>query len=378
MLKYTTAGESHGKALTGIIEGLPAGIRIDRRFVAGELKRRRRAAGRSDRQSIETDRFEITSGVRRGKTTGGPIAIAIINSDSRLDKIPPINRPRPGHVDLAGALKYATTDARNAAETASGRLTAIRVALGAVARLFLREFGIESLGYVRSIGRIYLAELGPGTDLGYAKKKRSSDLYAIGGEAAAVRAQIKRAAAEGDSLGGTVTIAIDGVPAGLGRTTGLERLDSLLAAEIAAIPAVKGIELGAGFLFSCLSGKDIKDNIAYKKGARPTSGGISHDSNPSGGIEGGISNGERLEITLAVRAVPTVVPGKATINLKTKKRARANVERSDVTAVPAVSVVAENVTALPLARAFLDKFGGDTVAETKANYENFLRTISRL
>ncbi|RKY23504.1 MAG: chorismate synthase [Planctomycetota bacterium] len=361
MLNYRTAGESHGKALVTIVEGLPARVPVPESAVADMLSRRRRAGGRSRRMSMEDDSFEILSGVRRGLTTGSPVAIIIRNRDNR-SSLGPLHVPRPGHADLAGMLKYGTDDARDVAERASARETAARCAAGALAACLLAEMDMHVFGHVVAIGRVRQSRRR--LTLEQALRLRSlSRFCTVRPEAdGAVAKAIARAAARGDTLGGVFEVKAVGLPPGLGGCmTASGRLDARLAAALMAIPSVKGVEVGGGFALAALPGSRVHDEIVLSD-----EGGVARSTNRSGGIEGGMTNGEMLVVRAAVKPVPTLGKPLRSVDMRTMKPSRAPVERADVCAAPAASVVGEAAVAFELARAARERFGGDTLKQMQA------------
>lgn len=379
-LSYQTAGESHGPAMTAVVAGMPAGLALDLDFINAELRRRQGGYGRSGRQRIESDTVEVLSGVRSGLTIGSPIALLIRNKDSRLDdhvRTPPVHTPRPGHADLAGAVKYLTTDCRDILERASARETAARVAAGAVARLLLREVGIESFGLVRSIGAAATEiEVTEQTWRGLVAPRDASETYCP--DAAATTRQVEvihQAKVDRDTIGGLVETHFFGCPPGLGSTMDWrDRLDSRLAAAVMGVQAIKCVEIGLGKECSQRPGSAFHDPIRFDAAEmdRPSLG-FTRDSNNAGGIEGGMTNGAPIIIRAAMKPISTLLQGMPSVNLSTRQAETSAYERSDICAVPAASVVVENVTAFEIARCFLEKFGGDTLDEARHNYQEFLR-----
>ncbi len=384
MLQYITAGESHGKGLTAILEGLPAGLSLHVDDINRDLARRQVGYGRGGRMQIEKDRVEIHAGVRHGETLGSPIALFIENRDwvnweqimsedpKVCDDGKSVVRPRPGHADLAGGIKYMHRDLRNVLERSSARETAARVAVGAVTRRLLKEFGIEVISHVVEIGGI-------GIDLERSltvKKIRAlaerSDLRCVDSNAAdKIRKRIDRAVKEGDSLGGVFEVIFSGVPVGLGSHVHYSRkLNSRLAGAVMSIQAIKGVEVGIGFEASRLPGSEVHDEIFYSKAK-----GYYRKTNRAGGIEGGISNGENIVLRAAMKPIPTLRKPLRSVDIETKRSFKASVERSDVCAVPAAGVIAEAVTAFELARAMVEKFGGDSLFEMRRNYENYMKAV---
>jgi len=382
-LIYRTAGESHGKALISLVEGMPAGIPVDKDFIDNELRRRQGGYGRGGRQKIETDRVDFLSGVRMGKTIASPIAMMIPNKDSRLDDpaaTPPLHRPRPGHADLAGSVKWLTTDCRETLERASARETTARVAAGALARCLLSEFGIEVFGFVRSVGpassRIEVTSEN-WRDL--LKAREESDLYCPDPIASdAMRQFINEQKMAKDTAGGIVEAHVFGCPIGLGSCMTWDgRLDSRIAAAVVAIQAFKGVEIGLGFEAARRPGSQVHDEIGYDPSTKTSpSLGFTRGTNNAGGLEGGMTNGKPVVVRGAMKPISTLGKPLKSIDLNTKETAEAGWERSDVSAISAASVIMENVIAFEIARAFLEKFGGDSLVEIKSNYESFL-TIAR-
>lgn len=385
-MRYLTAGESHGPVLTAIVEGLPAGLALTEDYVNGQLRRRQGGYGRGGRMKIEADRVRFLAGVRGGATTGAPVALAIENRDwenwrevmapgpeARLSgKV--LTRPRPGHADLAGACKYGHKDLRNVLERASARETAVRVAVGAVARRFLEELEVEIFAHVVRIGPVAAssspdllpetAELAPPAVRERLRAFREavdrSPVYCLdAGAGERMVREIDRAREGGDTLGGIFEVRVYGLPPGLGSYVHWDRrLDGRLAAALMSIPGIKGVEIGAGFGAAALPGSAAHDEIFYASGR-----GFYRRTNRAGGLEGGVTNGEPLVLRAAMKPIPTLGRPLASVDLFTREPAPAAVERSDICAVPAASVIGEAVVAWELAVACLEKFGGDTLAE---------------
>lgn len=384
-LDYHTAGESHGPALITLVQGLPAGVPVDQGFINEELVRRQGGYGRGGRQKIETDSVEVLTGVRLGKSTGAPVTFKIANKDSRLDdlvKTPPVYRPRPGHADLAGSVKWLTTDCRETLERASARETAARVAAGALARCLLREFGIESFAFVRSIGPVgtgVAVSDGNWRDL---KAKRDASDVGCPDEAVseAMRGVIRQAKVDKDTAGGLIECHVFGCPIGLGSCVDWrEKLDARLAYAVMGIQAIKCVEIGLGKDVAGMAGSKVHDPIRYDSSGRNTTRlGFVRDRNNAGGTEGGMTNGEPVVVRAAMKPIATLLQGMASVDLNTKEAQQSSYERSDICAVPAAGVVLENVVAFEIARALLDKFGGDSLLETYNNYLRFVETASRL
>ncbi|MFZ0045027.1 MAG: chorismate synthase [Streptosporangiaceae bacterium] len=389
MLRWLTAGESHGRALVAICEGVPAGVGVTSADVASALARRRAGYGRGARMKFEQDEVELTGGVRHGLTLGGPVAIRIANTEwpkwetvmspdpvdaeilAAQARNAPLTRPRPGHADLAGMQKYGADDARAILERASARETAARVALGEVARRLLRQvLGAEIVSHVVALGSVHAPDgYVPGPqDLARidADPVRCLDAAA----SAAMQAEVDAAKQDGDTLGGVVEVVAYGLPPGLGSHAHWDRrLDGRLAGALMSIQAIKGVEVGDGFTTAARRGSLAHDEIEAGEA------GIRRTTNRAGGIEGGMSTGEPVRVRAAMKPISTVPRALATIDVRTGEPARAINQRSDVTAVPAAGVVAEAMTALVLADALLEKFGGDSVAETARNAEAYLKAM---
>ena len=385
LLSYRTAGESHGKGLLSLVEGLPAGVAVDKDFIDGELRRRQGGYGRGGRQKIETDQVEFLSGVRLGKTIGSPVAMLIPNKDSRLDDpnaTPPLHRPRPGHADLAGSVKWLTTDCRETLERASARETAARVAAGALARSLLGQFGIEVFGFVRSVGPAASSvEVTPDNWRDLLKARDASDIYCPDVPASdRMRDFINEQKMAKDTAGGTVEAHVFGCPIGLGSCMTWDgRLDSRIAAAVVAIQAFKGVEFGLGFEAARRPGSLVHDEIGFDPNQKNApSLGFVRGTNNAGGLEGGMTNGMPIVVHGAMKPISTLGKPLRSIDLNTKQPSEAGWERSDISAISAASVIMENVVAFEIARALLEKFGGDSLPEVKANYENYLATARRL
>jgi chorismate synthase len=392
MLRWLTAGESHGRALVAVIEGVPAGVEVATADIAAALARRRAGYGRGARMKFEQDEVEITAGVRHGRTLGGPVAVRIANTEwpkwetvmspdpvdpaelSDLARAAPLTRPRPGHADLVGMQKYGHDDARPVLERSSARETAARVALGEVARRFLRQaLGVEIVSHVTAIGEVSVADSPPPTPEDSeridADPVRCLDLVT----SEKMVAEIDAARKDGDTLGGVVEVAAYGLPPGLGSHVHWDRkLDARLAGALMSIHAIKGVEVGDGFETARRRGSAAHDEIEPARGA---AGGVRRRTNRSGGIEGGISTGELLRVRAAMKPISTVPRALDTVDVATGEPAKAINQRSDVTAVPAAGVVAEAMVALVLADAAAEKFGGDSVAETRRNLRGYLDAL---
>jgi chorismate synthase len=379
-LSYQTAGESHGPSLVATVLGVPAGLAINTEIINAELLRRQGGYGRGGRQKLETDTIEILTGVRRGLSIGAPITFLVKNRDSRLDDIertPPVYRPRPGHADLAGSIKWLTTDCRETLERASARETAARVAACCVGRLTLKEiFGVEVFGFVRSILDARTdASVIPGNLDDMIAARNASETYTL--DEATTKEQcaiIRQAKADKDTVGGDVECHVFGCPPGIGSSMNwYDKLDARIAYAVMGIQAFKAVQIGLGVGCSKRTGSQVHDPIHYdaSKINEPSLGFV-RSSNNAGGTEGGMTNGQPIVVTGTMKPISTLLRGLPSIDLNTKAPEDSQYERSDVCAVSAASVVMENVIAFEVASAFMDKFGGDSVPETRANYESFL------
>ncbi len=385
MLRYLTAGESHGPELVAVVEGVPAGFEIDLARLNQDLARRQKGYGRGGRMLIERDEVRPVSGIRFGRSLGSPITFIIENRDfknwqKRMSADPAdrgeanvVTRPRPGHADLAGVLKYDLDDIRDVLERASARETAARVALGALAKQLLSPFGISALGYVVSIGAIEAkvpAELGIDE---LARITEDSQVRVADPEAErAIIAEIDECKKSGDTLGGVVEVIASGLPVGLGSHVQWDRkLDGRLAHALLSLQAAKGVELGLGFRAAATRGSALHDEIGYDAGERR----FTRHSNNSGGTEGGMTTGEALRVRVAFKPLSTLMQPLRSVDIKSKAEAMAAIERSDVCAVPAAAVIAEAVVAFELANAFLEKFGGDSLAEITRNYRGYIEQV---
>ncbi len=363
MLRYLTAGESHGPALTVIVEGFPSGVAFDAEFINRELERRQGGYGRGKRQTLETDRIIVESGTYHGLTTGAPIALRLINNDNKLERLQQPASPRGGHVDLAGAINY-QTGIRQVLERASARETAIRVAVGALAKLLLRDLGITVFGYVRELGGI-VARGYPEVPFDLATRDASPVFTLDPSADPAILAAIDAAKATGDTLGGVVEAVVLGCPIGLGSHAQWDRkLDARLALAVMSIQAIKGVEVGLGFEAGRRPGSRVMDSIEYHADHESDDRrlGFRRPSNNAGGIEGGTSNGEAIVIRAAKKPISTLASRGPSVDLATKQPRPATYERSDVCAVPAASVVVENVVACEIAAAVIEKFVGTSLA----------------
>ncbi len=380
-LRYLTAGETHGPQLTAIIEGMPSNLTLDFEELNFQLQRRQKGYGRGRRMQIEKDSAEIVGGVRHGYTTGAPVALVVENKDwthwkniMNIEPIPGsdeekrrVNRPRPGHADLNGGLKYNLTDLRNVLERSSARETAARVAVGAVARQLLAAFGVKIAGQVIRIGEIEA----PANDLPIdelIEQTEASSVRVVDKETEKkMEAYIDKIKEEGDSIGGIVECIVEGLPVGLGSHVQSDRkLDGAIAGAVMSINAFKGVEIGIGFEAGKLRGSQVHDEIMYE-----ASRGYYRASNRLGGFEGGMTNGMPVVVRGVMKPIPTLYKPLQSVDIDTKEPFTAQVERSDACAVPAACVVLENVVAWEIAKAFMDKFGGDSIEEIRANYNNY-------
>ncbi len=411
-LRFLTSGESHGQALVCIIDGIPSNLPLSADDIDADLSRRQKGFGRGGRMKIESDRAEILSGVRHGKTLGSPVSLLIENKDwanwqnimsseakdsgskTHDPKARTVTRPRPGHADLSGALKYEHRDIRNVLERSSARETAARVAAGAVAKQFLSEFNIRIISYVTEIGGagVQNAELGTrNTDeknfLSLFKKAEASQVRCPDRKAEEkIVRKIKAAIKKGDTLGGVFEVVALGVPTGLCSYSQWDRkLEAKLAYAIMGIQAIKGVEIGLGFEMARKPGSEVMDEIYFRSEKSEvrdqkkieTAGGFYRKTNNAGGIEGGMSNGMPVIVRAAMKPIPTLKSPLASVDIITRKKFKAAYERSDACAVPAASVIGEAVTALVIADSFLGKFGGDSLKEIKRNYEGYLKQLTK-
>lgn len=345
MLRYLTAGESHGKALLAILEGIPAGLKIKLKQINQELKRRQKGFGRGERMEIEKDEAEILCGLKHELTLGSPIGILIKNKDYSIERLPKVLCPRPGHADLAGILKYGFKDCRNVLERASARNTALTVAIGAICKIFLEDFNI----------------------------KVSSKVISVGGEHTlkAIKEKISEAKKNKDTVGGIFEVVARGVVYGLGSYIQTDKhLDGRIAQAIISIPGIKAVEFGLGFRYADKFGSACHDAIYYSRER-----GFYRKTNNAGGIEGGISNGEDIIIRACMKPISTLMEPLDSVNIITKESAKASIERSDICVVFSAAVIAESAVAFEIAYAFLEKFGGDNLLDIKLNYRNYLKRL---
>ena len=397
MLRFSTAGESHGEALVALVSGLPAGIPVDQVRLDRELWRRQQGYGRGGRMRIEQDRAHILSGVRHGKTIGSPVAMTLANNDWKnweeilpvsagdAEKHKAVKSPRPGHADLPGSLKYDFADARYVLERASARESAARVACGAIAKMLLAELGVEVGSHVLRVGAAELGREAAWSEIVAANAKEEILLNCVDAEAEArMKAAVDQALRTGDTIGGMFEVVVHGLPPGVGTHVNWdERMDGLLAQAVMSLQAVKAVELGRGVTAAQSLGSAVHDAIAYEQGeAEPEDGGakftrFSRESNNAGGLEGGISNGEDVVVRGYLKPISTLRRPLASVSFETRESVKAAYERSDVCVVPAAGVAAEAMVALTVARLVIDKFGGDSLRELKRNYAGYCEQIRK-
>lgn len=385
MFRYSTAGESHGKALIAVVEGIPCGVAINKQYIDDELARRQRGFGRGNRMKIETDEVEILSGLRFGKALGSPISVLIANQDwenwqevmaqtKDTKEGEAITKPRPGHADLAGVLKTGQRDIRNVLERASARETAAKTVVGALAKLVLDELGISVISHVKRIGSVQtkVDSLPQPND----KDKIECSPVRCADETVsqAMVKEIEKAQSEKDSLGGVFEVIAWGVPPGLGSYyAGDLRLDGRLAKAVMSIPAIKGVEIGKGFELAEMKGSESHDEIYYAENK-----GYYRKTNRAGGVEGGMTNGEAVVIRAVMKPIPTIGKPLRTVDIATKEASQAHKERADICAVPSAAVISEAAVAIVLVEAVLDKFGGDSIEDLRANYNHYLKRIKKV
>lgn len=372
-LRYFTAGESHGKCLIGVIEGLPAGMKLDLDAINRDLARRQKGYGRGGRMKLETDTAEILSGIRHGESIGSPVTLQVANKDYKIEVLPAVTKPRPGHADLTGVIKYDRQDARDILERASARETTMRVAIGAVCKLLLAEVGIDIVGHLVTLGQVNahvdgltLAQIRERSE---ASETRCADPAA---EKKMIEA-IDAAKSEGDTLGGILEVVATGCPIGLGSHVHWDRkLDANIARAIMSIQAIKGVETGIGFEAARRFGSQVHDEILPGQ-----EGLLTRSSNNAGGFEGGMTNGQPVVIRAAMKPLSTLMKPMRSVDIASNEEVKATVERSDVCAAPAAAVICEAVVAFELAQAVLDKFGGDSVRELKRNVASYREACKR-
>jgi chorismate synthase len=387
MLRYFTSGESHGEALVAFLSGVPAGLKVDQALVDRELWRRQQGYGRGGRMKIERDTAHILSGVRHGRTIGSPISVQLENRDWKnwQESLPVeegdaarhkrVASPRPGHADLAGALKYNFSEARYVLERASARESAARVAIGAIAKAFLRELSIDVLSHVISVGSVFLQESVPWEQI-HALYSQEEILLNCADAATQQRMkdEVDKVLKTGDSVGGVFEVVAHGVPVGLGTYAQWdERLDAMLAAAVMSLQAVKAVEIGSGITAAASPGSAVHDEIGYQKGIM--TGVFTRASNNAGGIEGGVSNGQEIRVRGYLKPISTLRRPLQSVDFSTREPVKAAYERSDVCVVPAAGVAGEAMVALTLARCALEKFGGDSMKETLRNFQGYRQQL---
>ncbi|TNJ67459.1 chorismate synthase [Paenibacillus hemerocallicola] len=386
-MRYLTAGETHGPQLTAIVEGLPSNLPLTGEPINEQLARRQKGHGRGKRMQIEKDTAQLVGGVRHGKTTGAPVALVVANNDWKawttvmsIEDVEEgsegkrrVNRPRPGHADLNGGLKYNQKDLRNILERSSARETTVRVAVGAIARQFLAQFGIKIAGQVIRIGETVAKREELPIDELILRTEESPVRVVDKAAEALMIAAIDQAKADGDTLGGIVEVIVEGVPVGLGSHVQWDRkLDGRIAQAVVSIQAFKGVEFGIGFEAAERRGSKVHDEILYAEDS-----GFRRGSNRAGGFEGGMTTGEPIIVRGVMKPISTLYKPLASVDIDTKQPFSAQVERSDTCAVPAAGVIMESVVAWEVAKAFMEKFGGDSMEEIRANYDNYLAQVGR-
>jgi chorismate synthase len=372
-LRYFTAGESHGQCLIGVVEGLPAGLKLDRAAINRDLARRQQGYGRGGRMKIEADEAEIVSGVRHDETIGSPVTLMVKNRDFKINELPAVTKPRPGHADLAGVIKYDRQDARDILERSSARETTMRVAIGGVCKLLLAEVGVDIVGHIVSLGTVQAKTDGL-TFAQIRERSEASEVRCADPEAGEKMIEaIDAAKGQGDTIGGVFEVIAIGVPIGLGSHVHWDRkLDANLARALMSIQAMKGVEVGLGFEAARRFGSQVHDEIL------PAQEGVfTRAGNNAGGFEGGMTNGQPVVVRVAMKPLSTLMKPMRSVDIQTGQEVKATVERSDVCATPAAAVIGEAVVAVELAKAFLDKFGGDSVRELKRNVESYREACQR-
>ena len=391
MIRFSTAGESHGEALVALVQGMPAGVPVDLDFVNRELWRRQQGYGRGGRMKIETDKAHVLSGVRHGKTIGSPIAIEIVNRDWKNweEKLPvetgdvskhqAVASPRPGHADLAGALKYNFPDARYVLERASARESTARVAAGAFAKLMLRSLGIEIASHVIRVGRVELERAATWEEIQAVAARQEIELSCVDAETEArMKGEVEHASRTGDTVGGVFEVVAHGVPAGLGTYANWdERLDGLLAWSVMSLQAVKAVEIGRGVTAAESFGSAVHDAIHYAAQATEKPTRFTREQNNAGGVEGGVSNGEEIVVRGYLKPISTLRRPLESVRFDTRETTSASYERSDICVVPAAGVAAEAMVAMTLANLAHEKFGGDSALEMKRNFDGYIEQIRR-
>ena len=373
MLRYLTAGESHGRALLAIVDGFPAGMKIETDPIDAELRRRQGGYGRGGRQRIETDRVEVLTGVWKGTTLGSPVTLQVVNKDYKLERLEDLQRPRPGHGDLTGAVKY-LGPIRGILERASARETTVRVAAGALARQLLAQFGIETIGYVVELGGVRI-EPQPGMLAEQRALRDRSEIYSLDpARDEEIKRLIDDTGKAGDTLGGVLEVRVEGLPFGLGTHAQWDlKLDGRIAQAVMAVQAIKGVEIGLGFEAARRVGSLVHDPIQYDASQKNSPNlGYVRPTNNAGGLEAGMTNGQPLVVRAAKKPISTLRKPLESVNLASKQPESAEYERSDVCAVPAASVIIEHVVAFEVARALCDKFGNDSLEEMLARYRLYM------
>ncbi|MEN1679085.1 MAG: chorismate synthase [Planctomycetota bacterium] len=374
MLRYWTAGESHGQTLLALVDGFPAGVTLDMEPINDDLRRRQGGYGRGGRQRIETDKVHVRTGIWQGVSLGSPIALEVVNKDYKLERMEELPRPRPGHADLTGSIKH-LGGIRPILERSSARETAVRVAAGGLAKLLLAEFGIQTIGYVVELGGERIEPI-EGTIEELRAEREKSIVYGLNTERDAdIKQLIDKTRKAGDTLGGIVEVRVDGLPFGLGtHAQWSTKLDGRIAQAVMAVQAIKGVEIGMGFEMARKPGSQVHDPIHFDESQRNSPNlGFTRPTNNAGGLEGGMTNGQPLVVRAAKKPISTLAKPLASVNLGTKEPQEASYERSDVCAVSAASIIVENVVAFEIAAALVDKFGGDSLQEMQARYDLFLK-----
>ena len=373
MLRFLTAGESHGPSLTAILEGMPAGVRLDLARLQAEMRRRQLGYGRGPRMQFEVDAIELVGGVRKGMSLGGPIAMSIKNKDASIDRLPVVTQPRPGHADLTGAMKYDQRDIRNILERASARETAARVAVGAVCKALLSPLGIELASHVTALGPVRAKPAAVSIARVRAKAEKTPLRCLDAAATKKMMREIDACVKAGDTLGGIFEVLVEGAPPGLGSHVHYDRrLDAILGRAILSIHAVKAVEIGDGVRAASLRGSQVQDEIFYSKAK-----GFHRSQNRAGGFEGGMTTGQPIVVRGFLKPLSTLRKPLRSVEINTKRPVTATVERSDVTTVPAAGVVGEAMIAFALARAVLEKFGGDSLGEIARNLAAYRAQIRR-
>jgi len=372
-LRYFTAGESHGQCLIGVVEGLPAGLKLDLAAINRDLARRQQGYGRGGRMKIEADEAEVVSGVRHNETIGSPVTLMVKNRDFKINELPAVTKPRPGHADLAGVIKYDRQDARDILERSSARETAMRVAIGGVCKLLLAQIGVDIVGHIVSLGTVQAKT--DGLTFGQIRERsEASEVRCADPEAEKKMIEaIDAAKGQGDTIGGVFEVIAVGVPIGLGSHVHWDRkLDANLARALMSIQAMKGVEVGLGFEAARRLGSQVHDEILAAK-----DGVFTRAGNNAEGFEGGMTNGQPVVVRVAMKPLSTLMKPMRSVDIQTGQEVKATVERSDVCATPAAAVIGEAVVAVELAKAVLDKFGGDSVREMKRNVESYREACQR-